>query len=55
MTTARRASSSAGLRLVRAVDAAVEGDLILIDKGTYYESVSVGADNIVIAGPTRTP
>ncbi len=36
-----------------AVDAAVEGDLILIDEGTYYESVSVETDNIVIRGVDR--
>ena len=36
-----------------AVDAAVEGDLILIDEGVYHESVAVETDNIVIRGVDR--
>ena len=36
-----------------AVDAAVEGDLILIAPGTYNEAVQVTTDNIVIRGLDR--
>ncbi len=36
-----------------AVDAAVEGDLVLVDKGTYAEAVTVETDNIVIRGIDR--
>jgi len=36
-----------------AVDAAVEGDIVLIDVGVYNESVAVETDNIVIRGVDR--
>lgn len=36
-----------------AVDAANEGDLVLISPGTYYEEVEVTTDNIVIRGLDR--
>ncbi len=36
-----------------AVDAAVEGDLVLIGPGTYHEAVIVQTDNIVIRGTDR--
>jgi hypothetical protein len=36
-----------------AVDAAKAGDLVLIDKGTYHEAVTVETDDIVIRGVDR--
>ncbi len=36
-----------------AVDAAQEGDLVLISPGVYHESVSVETDNLVIRGTDR--
>ena len=36
-----------------AVDAAAEGDLILVDKGTYEEAVDVTTPNITIRGVDR--
>ncbi|CAN5581800.1 hypothetical protein BH10ACT2_BH10ACT2_15300 [soil metagenome] len=36
-----------------AVDAAVDGDLILISPGTYHEAVNVGTDNLTIRGLDR--
>lgn len=36
-----------------AVDAAVPGDLILVDEGEYHETVSVNTDRIVIRGVDR--
>ncbi|GIU83705.1 MAG: hypothetical protein KatS3mg008_0480 [Acidimicrobiales bacterium] len=36
-----------------AVDAAKEGDLVLIDRGVYHESVIVQTENIVIRGVDR--